>query len=765
MSPAPIVVRGARTHNLRSVDLDITPGSLVAFCGVSGSGKSSFALDTLHHEGQRRMLDALGAGGRLPPAPVDLITGLPPSIAVPARPPGRRDEDVGARSGCGALLRGLVARHGVLRCPHCGEAHPHRTPDAVLATLRALPDGTRLTLMAPLGRGRTEPLPPVLAEMRREGFARVRLDGAVLSIDDVPPVRGPWDLDLVVDRLKTGPERGSRLSESVQVALTAGRGRLLAMEGRGGPVHALGTQPWCPDHDTVWPVPTPARLDRRRALGVCEACEGAGEADAQPCAPCGGSGLSAPGRHMELCGAPLPFLLARPLVELQAWLSAQALPTASAPARADLDRRLSGLAALGLGHLPLAHTTDALSTSERHRLWVAARTETELSGVVFVLDEPTDHLGEVSAVVERLRALRDAGNTVLVVDHHPDVLRAADRVVEFGPGPGREGGRIVADGAPDAIASADTPTGRLLSGALPSLPPIGKAEAEGLRLPGDALFAPWRAITAVTGPPGCGKSRLVEGRLVDAARRRMAGEAGALEGELRRVVVLERRAGRVSPRSCVATLSGLWDPLRTLLAATREARVLGFGPERFSFNRPEGRCPACEGTGRTAISLGPMPAAHVPCAACDGARFSAATLEVRWRGRTAAQLLDSTIAEVQPLFQAQRGPRRVLDALVATGLGYLTLGQRSDALSGGEHQRLQLAATLARATSGRATDSERGTLLVADAPAAGLHAADVPNVMRPLQELASRGAAVVLVAYDPAVLAAADRVHTLTAAP
>ena len=765
MSPPPIVVRGARTHNLRSVDLEIEAGSLVAFSGVSGSGKSSFAIDTLHHEGQRRMLDALGGGGaRLPAADVDLITGLPPTIAVPARPPGRRDHSVGGLSQCTPLLLGLAAQHGVLRCPHCGLDHPHARADAVLGDLRALPSGTRLTLMAPIGRQRTEPIGPVLDEMRREGFARVRLDGAVVAIDDVLPPRGPWDLDLVVDRLRTGPDREARLAEAVQVALAAGQGRLLALAGREGAVQVHATHPWCPTADASWALPSPARLDPGHSLGACVACADGGAVADGACGTCGGSGMAEPGRLLRLSGEPLPDLLGAPLDGLQAWLRSADLPASAASARAALSRRLEGLLDLGLASLSLRRRTDRISTSERHRLWLAARTETELAGVVFVLDEPTDHLLDVAPVLARLRALRDAGNTVLVVDHHPELLAAADRIVEFGPGPGREGGRVIADAPPGDVATGDTPTGRLLAGALPPLPPLGRAEDEGLRLEGDGFFAPWRALTAVVGPPGSGKSALVERRLVATARAALAGAASPLEGELQRLVVLARRPGRPTPRSCVATLSGLWDPLRGLLAATREARVLGFAPDRFSFNRPDGRCAACEGAGQITISLGPMPAARARCAACDGARFNAATLQVRWRGRSAAQLLDSAIDEVQPMFQAQRGPRRILDALVSVGLGYLTLGQQSDSLSGGEHQRLQLAATLARATAGRGPDAERGTLLVVDAPAGGLHGADVPNVVRPLQDLASRGAAVVVVAYHPHVRAAADRVHTLPAA-
>lgn len=760
-----IAIRGARTHNLRNVDLDIEPGTLVVFSGVSGSGKTSLALDTVHHEGQRRMLDALGGAARLPPADVESVTGLPPTISVPARPPARRDHTVGGMSECTPLLLGLAARHGVLACPHCGQDHPHLRADTILARLQSLPDGTRLTLMAPIARKQSEPLMPVLDEMRREGFARIRLSGEVLSIDDATPPDGPWDLDLVVDRMRTGPDRASRLAEAIQVALAAGQGRLIALEDRNGPAHVLATHPWCPVVDHTWSLPSPARLDPDRSLGACTECAGRGVIAGKICPACAGTGMTGPGRFLRVDGTALPDLLSAPLARLVESLGIASLPSLAEPVRAALLRRLAGLTALGLGHLSLRQSTDRMSTSERHRLWLAARTETELSGVVFIVDEPSDHLVDVAPVVSRLRSLRDAGNTVIVVDHHPVVLQAADRIVEFGPGAGGEGGQIIADGSPEHIRTGDSPTGRLLAGRLLPPPALGRAEAAGLRLPSADFFAPWRAVTAVHGPAGAGKSDLVERQLVDAARARLAGSSSPLEGPLRRLVVLARRPGRPTPRSCVATLSGLWNPLRTLLAATREARVLGFGPEQFSFNRPEGRCPACEGTGVISISLGSLPTATVPCAACDGARFSPATLGVQWRGRTAAGLLASTVCELQPLFQAQKGPRRILDSLVAAGLGYLTLGQRSDSLSGGEHQRLQLASALAKSGQGLGPDSEHGTLVIVDAPAGGLHGADVHHAIRPLQDLAFRGAAVVVVAYHPSVVHAADRHHVLPAPP
>ncbi len=767
MSPRVIRVRGAREHNLRDIDVDIPLGRFVVVTGVSGSGKSSLVLDTLHREGQRRMLDALGGGGRRLPRPdVALVDGLPPTIAVPARPPARARDTVARLTEVDTLLQLLFARQGALRCPACGALHPHHRPDEIAGALVRFPEGSRVTLLAPVARGRPRDLAGLLDEIRSGGFARVQINGEQHRVDEVPASPGPWDVDLVVDRFKAGPERIARIHEGVRTALLAGDGRLSAVVGRDGAgvPHSWATAPWCPTHDRRWPTPAPLHFDPGRVGGACPTCAGQGRVEGAPCPACGGEQLAEPGRLVELGGLRLPALLAADGPRARAWAAGLDLPAALAPWREELLRRLAHLADLGLGHLALGRATDAMSTSERHGVWLAARTATELSGVVLVLDEPSDHLDDagVAALGPWLARLRDAGNTVLVVDHHPAVAAAADHLVAFGPGAGVAGGRVVATGTPADLRGTDTATGRALRGEAPALPPLGHPGPAVLRLLGTPLVAPAAALTVVTGPRACGKSQLVERTLVDAARARIDGRGGALEGPLERLVVLERGGAGRSPRSCVATTAELWTPIRSLLAATREARIQGFGAEQFSFNRPAGRCPACEGTGTVDVELGPLPTARVRCEACGGGRFGPETLQVRWRGLHAAELLGATVDEVVGLFEGQRTLRRIAAALQAVGLGYLTLGQRTDSLSGGEHQRLQLAVELARAQgSALGARPAEGPLLVVDAPAAGLHLNDVPNVVRPLQDLCRKGATVVAVAYHPLVVGAADHVIQL----
>jgi excinuclease ABC subunit A len=780
LSEAPIRIRGAHEHNLRRVDLDLPRGKMTVLTGVSGSGKSSLAVDTLHREGQRRLLDALGgSGGRVPRPKVELISGLPPTIAVPARPPARSRDTVGSLSECSDLLRLLFARLGTLRCPHCGQQHPHTRSDEITRALLDLEPGTRLTLLAPLARRREGALTPLLAEVRREGFARVRLDGVLQRIDDIVPSSGPHNIDLVVDRIKVGPDKQARVAEAVQTALTAGNGRLVAVTTRDV---SWSTRPWCAQFDAVWDAPTPASLHRTGRAGACETCSGAG------CETCDASGLREPGRLIELGGHTLASVTGRPLTGVMTWVEQLAIPDHLRSHAQELVRRLRHLEGLGLGSLNLSRSTREMSTSERHRVWLGARTATELSGVVFVLDEPADHLDDAEAaqLAAWLRGLSAGGNTLVVVDHNLAVVRAADHVVEFGPGAGPQGGRVIFAGSPEEAAKSDTPTGRALSGRVTGPAPLGGAHTEGsngaliLRsVHAPPLTLPFGALTVVTGPSGSGKSMLLERALVDAARAQLGGAehqpaprpgavegpaAASLQGPLARLLVLERGAASRSPRSCVATLTGLWTHLRDLLAATRDAKVLGFKAERFSFNRPTGRCPACDGTGTVALELGPLPPMNVTCEACGGGRFAPSTLQVRWRGLDAAALLRCTISDLRPLFSAQRGPRRILAAAERVGLGYLTLGQRSDSLSGGEHQRLQLAAALAR-TAERplraGVPPEAGALVVVDAPASGLHAEDVPPVMLALQDLCRHGAAVAAIAYHPLVIHAADYRITL----
>ena len=770
MSAKAIQIRGARVHNLQDLDLDLPLGQLIALSGVSGSGKSSLAFGLLHAEAQRRLLLSLPASvrerlGQIPRPEVDLVHGLPSTVGLPLEEPGPRS--VGAEAEVDPLLAALFATAGLVHCPRCDRPLPVDSPRTVPRLAADWAEGTRLWILAPVRRAHVGSIAPLVAEVQRGGFARVRLDGALYRIEELPGVDGrqPHDLEVVVDRIRWSADKADRLVEAVRAAWQAGQGRALLLHEEGGRLQSASDHPWCPEHDLTLPIPTTARLlpDSRGAR--CEDCGGGG------CEACGGSGLGPLLRAIRLGDRHLGELRAGPLLEIEAWLEGLLLRPLAAPLRDEASGRLRRLARLGLGHLPLARPTPGLALGEWSRLRLAGRLTDETRGELILVDEPCSALDEVgvAAVTAELRRLVDQGNTVVVVEHRPSLLRAVDHLVELGPGAGELGGQLIFEGRPDDLARADTPTGRALRaeieiGALGPAPAacrplrLRAAPAAGARE--IELLLPTQGLVALTGAGGSGRKRL----LIDTLGPRISqllGAAGppplpssALDGaeQIARVVTIDRaRVGR-SPRSCVVTSLGAWSPIRGLLAATREAKILGLGPGHFSFNRPGGRCEACEGAG--VVEVGPTLVADAvqPCEICLGARFDRTILGVRWRGASAADLLAMRVGEAATLLANQRRVGPVLDAVTRVGLGYLPLGQRTDTLSGGELQRLRLAAELARARPRPGEPlPQQGTLILIDRPELGLHEADLAPVVAVLDRLVQAGAVVMVVTDHPRV--------------
>lgn len=779
MLDAPLRIRGARVHNLQSVDLDLPRGRLVALTGRSGSGKSSLAFDTLHVEATRRFAEALAPrqrGAALARPDVDLISGLPPSIALPQDgTPASRRATVATRVEIYDLLRALWARLGVGRCPGCGSALPVSAPEQVAGAILRYPEGTRLTLMAPIARQRVGGVAELLAELSRQGFARARVDGAMTRTDEPPTVdaRAAHDVDLVVDRLRVSQTREDRLLEALRVAFLAGRGRVLTQaEPEDGPATLArwADHPWCEACDRALPSPTPGLFSFNTAEGACGRCEGLGQLDdGRTCPDCEGARLGPEARAFEVGGRSLPDVLAAPLPALRRRFQELAVPELLAPLRDELTRRLDALCEIGLGHLTLGRALPTLSSGEQRALALVARTAGEMSGALYVLDEPGAGLGADGheAVLRLLRRLRDAGNTVLVVTHDGWLIRAADHVVELGPGAGREGGRLIFEGSPADLAHAGTPTGLALQGQPRGGERARRPVTSWLRLRGASgwnlarvdLDVPTRALSALIGPAGSGKTALVEATLGRAVSARLAGgaepplpfDALELPSSLHRLARLSRGPVGRSDRSCVATAAGLWGPLRELLAATAEARTRGLGAEFFSFNRPGGRCPACEGAGARAVRLALLPEHHAPCEVCEGRRFTREVLAVRFRGANAADWLDTTVSEARRLLAAQPRLSSLLGALERSGLGYLRLGQSTEALSGGEAQRLRLARELGGG-------DPRGALFLLDGVSLGLHPLDVAELMEALHALVDAGATVLCADADPAVGSSADAV-------
>lgn len=763
-----IEIQGAREHNLQDVHLELPTGCLIVFCGVSGSGKTSLAFDTLHVEAQRRYLEALALDQGLRPAvpaAVDRVIGLPPTIALAQRvsAPGRRST-VGTICDLEPVLRILFARAGIQRCPRCRRAIVPHSLDEIVEAVIARPEGSRLTLEAPL----RDPHPSVIEEVERAGFSRLRVAQEIVRIDELIPARleGAVDVRIVVDRIRVSPQRRDRISDSVRLARSAGQG--IVIVGSSGPDEVFVDRPLCVHDDLSLPLLEPGLLSPQPGLGGCPGCGGSGETDEGVCPDCGGARLSEPARAVEWRGRSLPQLLQLPVDELASLLRALETDPLEATILADVLPRLGGLRALGLGHLPLGRRADRLSSSELQRLRLARQISGALSGVLYVLDEPAAGLDAalVAPLVRLLRGLVEAGNTVLAVEHDREVVRSADHVVEFGPGAGASGGRIVYQGAVAGLLEADTPTGRWLSGrqqlAPRSRPPdAGSVTIQGPWLHGSprpGVCLPRGQLVAITGPSGSGKSTLLHVLATALAAGPLpAGvSVSGIEG-LQRPVIVGRGASR-SPRSSPATYVGLWDVLRELLASTRRARIQGLSAGTFSLNTDGGRCGACRGTGERRIALGPLPDRIEPCPVCHGARFEADVLGIRWKGCSAAELLAMRASDAQVLLAGHPRLDALTRVLVKVGLGYVPLGQPTHTLSGGEAVRLSLARGLARMAQRGAGD----TVFLLDDPTIGLHPSDVAQLLGLLRELVDGGATVWLTTSDRALAEASDRALSLS---
>ena len=894
-----IEIRGAREHNLQGVDLDIPKNKLVVFTGVSGSGKSSLAFDTLFAEGQRRYVESLSSYarqflGQMDKPHYDSIRGLTPTIAVSQQAAGRNPRStVATMTEVHDHLRVLFARAGVQHCHQCGQPVESQSAAEIVTQLTTLPEGTRFSLLAPLVQGRKGGHEPVLDEVRKAGFARLRVDGELLALEDLHPLdpKRRHHVEVVVDRLRQRPGQQERLTDSVETTLKVGGGVLICaipdqpdrLYSELRACHACGLsfpelspqsfsfnspQGMCPDcnglgfrnemdpalvvpdpeltlrngalapwarvlankkswnyrmivalgeqHgfdlDTPWGQLEPAqqrvllygaqgetfevRMNSARIEGtVTMDWEGAipammrrlRETKSEPqrrlymsfmsdglCGSCGGCRLRSESAAVRVGDHTLPALVALPVAQARLALLGLELQGARAAIAAELVREVAGrlgfLEDVGLGYIGLDRAGNTLSGGESQRIRLASQLGGELTGVTYVLDEPSIglHPRDNARLVATLEQLRDAGNTVVVVEHDRDTIMAADHIFDFGPGAGSQGGRIVFAGSPGSIAAcADSLTGRYLDGQLqiPSPPSRRQPGARSLRvlgarannLRGLDVDIPLGLLVAITGVSGAGKSSLVEGILSPALHnalhgaRRAVGEHRRIEGieQLGKIIDIDQRPIGRTPRSNPATYTKAYDLIRGIFAQTREARVRGFGADRFSFNKKGGRCEACRGDGSRRVEMHFLPDVYVPCDVCKGQRFEEATLAVRFKGHHIARVLAMPVDQALGLFANHRKLARILQTITDVGLGYLQLGQPSNTLSGGEAQRIKLARELAR-------DSQGDTLYLLDEPTTGLHFDDIRKLMEVMDRLVAAGNTVVLVEHNLEVLACAD---------
>ncbi|MFA7441385.1 MAG: excinuclease ABC subunit UvrA [Sphingomonadaceae bacterium] len=901
MSLAHISVRGAREHNLKSVDIDLPREKLIVITGLSGSGKSSLAFDTIYAEGQRRYVESLSAYARqfleiMQKPDVDHIEGLSPAISIEQKTTSRNPRStVGTVTEIYDYMRLLWARVGIPYSPATGLPIAAQTVSQMVDRVMALPEGTRLILLAPVVRGRKGEYRKEIAEWKKAGFQRLRVNGEVVDIEEVPTLDKKYkhDIDVVVDRLVVREGLEQRLAESFETALGLADGLAVVELVDGGEPILFSEKFACPVSGFTLPEIEPRLFSFNAPQGACPTCNGLGEKlffspelivpngalslaegavapwakssppspwyvqvlssvvaalggslkdpwqklpeatrdailhgtggkpipltfedgrkkytvekpfdgvianldrrfretesawmreelgryqQSAPCEACNGARLRPESLCVKIGGESIAEATARAVTDAVQWF--QDLPQKLNPKQQEIaisilkeiNERLGFLNNVGLGYLGLDRNSGTLSGGESQRIRLASQIGSGLSGVLYVLDEPSIglHQRDNDRLLETLKRLRELGNTVLVVEHDEDAIRTADHIVDMGPGAGVHGGEIVAQGTlDDILASPDSLTGDYLAGrrivAVPAKRRKGngkKITVKGARannLRGVTASIPLGTFTCITGVSGSGKSSFTIDTLYAAAARVLNGarihagphdSVSGLEHCDKVIDINQSPIGR-TPRSNPATYTGAFTHIRDWYANLPESQARGYKPGRFSFNVKGGRCEACQGDGVLKIEMHFLPDVYVECDVCHGRRYNRETLDVKFKGHSIADVLDMTVEDAVTLFEAVPPIRERLRMLAEVGLGYVKVGQQATTLSGGEAQRVKLAKELARRATGQ-------TLYILDEPTTGLHFEDVRKLLEVLQALVEQGNTVIVIEHNLEVIKTAD---------
>ncbi|HRQ58358.1 MAG TPA: excinuclease ABC subunit UvrA [Azoarcus taiwanensis] len=839
-----IEIRHAREHNLKDVSLDIPRDRFTVITGLSGSGKSTLAFDIVFGEGQRRYLESLNAYARQFVQPssrpdVDALFGIPPTVAIEQRVSrGGRKSTVGTLTEIQPFLRLLYVKLGTQYCPDCEVPVVPQSFDAIAAQVMRDYAGKSVEVLAPLIVNRKGLYTDLAKWARGKGYEQLRVDGDYLPTRKWPRLDRYKEhvIDLPVGMVVVRADNEVSLRTQLAEALEHGKGvvKVLELGAVGAAPQSFSTKRACPCCGTSFPEPDPRLFSYNAKHGWCPSCYGTGLAvsgriedpntldlddnDAvavdQTCPSCDGARLNPVARAVRYRELGIHELSALPVERVAGFFDTLELAGREADIGRDLvteiRSRLSFLEKVGLGYLALDRGAPTLSGGEAQRIRLAAQLGSNLRGVCYILDEPTIglHPRDNRLLLDTLEALRDRGNTLLVVEHDEDTIRRADHVIDLGPGAGVRGGRVVAEGRlEDLVAAPESATGACLRAPLPhplqprrampeDHPALVVEGADLHNLKSVSVRVPLGRLTVVTGVSGSGKSSLARdvllaslasclpGAASSATVARGRGKKAASGGKpahtepqlvgcqaihgwqaVGRVLEVDQTPIGKTPRSCPATYAGFWDPIRKLFADTFDARTAGWTASRFSFNTGAGRCPVCEGQGQITVEMNFLPDVKLPCEACGGARFNPETLSVRWRGKTVAEVLAMPIDDAVDFFEAHPAIAHPLRLLQDVGLGYLTLGQPSPTLSGGEAQRIKLVTELAKvrgragegaATGGRPLPPEKHTLYVLDEPTVGLHMADVEKLIRVLHRLADAGHTVLVIEHDLDVMAEAD---------
>ncbi|MDO8504571.1 MAG: excinuclease ABC subunit UvrA [Candidatus Liptonbacteria bacterium] len=818
MAQDKIRIKGAREHNLKNISLEIPRDKMTVLTGLSGSGKSSLAFDTIFAEGQRRYIESLSAYarqflGRFEKPDVDEIEGLSPAISIDQKShSGNPRSTVATITEIYDYLRVLFARAGIPHCPKCGTEIRKMTTDeivdAVIQISKEDKKKNNLLILAPVVRGRKGEYYQTLYDLLNAGFREVRVDGKMHSLHERIELARykQHTIELVVDRIPGAvdyrdKDNRLRLAEAIESALKYGHNVVTILTGKAAPEGAslaqegreisLSAQFTCPNDGFSFPEIEPRLFSFNSPYGACEACHGLGVKELwseEICESCAGKRLKEEALSVLINGKNINSVANMSIEEAESFFNGLTLSNrnerfkevSEAPLR-EIKARLKFLMNVGLDYLTLGRRAGTLSGGEAQRIRLASQIGSRLVGTLYILDEPTIglHQRDNAKLIETLKNLRDLGNTVIVVEHDEDTIRSADHMIDFGPAAGVHGGQVVAQGPMPGILKdpkQNSLTLDFLRGkrkiAVPEVRRKVSKDKEAIKIRGASannlkninLDIPLKRFTAITGVSGSGKSTLVYDVLHKNIARKFhelspnikPGAVKSILGleYLNRVINIDQAAiGRTS-RSNPATYVGAWTFIRELFATTADARVRGYKPGRFSFNVPGGRCENCEGHGTIAIEMHFLPTVYVECDICKGKRFERETLEVEYKDKNIFEILKMTIEEANEFFDDIPWLKDRLNILEEVGLGYLQLGQSATTLSGGEAQRVKLAAELGKRDT-------RKTLYLLDEPTTGLHFADIEQLLKVLQRLVDRGNTVVVIEHNLDVIKTADWVIDL----
>ncbi|SEN34309.1 excinuclease ABC subunit UvrA [Nitrosomonas marina] len=893
-----IRIRGARTHNLKNINLDLPRNKLIVITGLSGSGKSSLAFDTLYAEGQRRYVESLSAYARqflqlMEKPDVDSIEGLSPAIAIEQKATSHNPRStVGTVTEIHDYLRLLFARVGDPQCPTHHITLTAQSVSQMVDHVLELPVDTRLMILSPLIVGRKGEQADLFDELRAQGFIRLRIDGDIHDIDDLPKLQKnkKHTVEIVVDRLKISPDAKQRLAESFETALRHADGRALAVEMDSGKTHLFSAKFSCPVCSYSLSELEPRLFSFNNPVGACQRCDGLGQItffdpsrvvafphlslasgavknwdrrnqfyfqlltslaghygfdletpfekldtaiqeiilhgsgqekiqftylseggkknsqkhafegiipnltrryhetesqtvreelgkylNAKTCPDCQGTRLCAAARHVLVDNKAIYEISALPLKQTRTFFDQLTLPghkqSIAERIVKEISSRLQFLNNVGLDYLSLDRSADTLSGGESQRIRLASQIGSGLTGVMYVLDEPSIglHQRDNDRLLKTLEHLRDLGNSVIVVEHDEDAIKLADYVVDMGPGAGEHGGKVVAHGVPEYIQTHhESLTGAYLAGRLSIKIPEHRTDpnrnrmlcingASGNNLKNLHLHLPVGLFVCITGVSGSGKSTLINETLYRAVSQHLyASTVGPAPYEniqglefFDKVINMDQSPIGRTPRSNPATYTGLFTPIRELFAGVPQARERGYAPGRFSFNVKGGRCEACQGDGVIKVEMHFLPDIYVTCDVCHGKRYNRETLEIQYKGKNISDILQMTVESAFDFFNPVPVVARKLQTLLDVGLGYITLGQSATTLSGGEAQRVKLSLELSKRDTGR-------TLYILDEPTTGLHFQDIDMLLRVLHRLRDHGNTVVVIEHNLDVIKTAD---------